>query len=149
NKRNVYFNKIKNDWTDSKFFSGKNRLIQFALGKTTKREKRKNLHKFGKTIKNECVLLMTNKSVEEVKKYFNFVRDAEYAKSGTISTKTVELKSGLLENMPFSMETRLKELKLPIKLDNRQIFLLGDVTVCSKGEMLTSNQCAVLVNFGR
>ena len=54
------FKKIKEDFKDSKFFLGKNKLAQFALGKTQDEEPMENVSLLGKYLTGECCLLFTN-----------------------------------------------------------------------------------------
>ena len=43
--RNVKFKQLREEWTGSKFFHGKNRVMQVALGRTTEEEQREGIHK--------------------------------------------------------------------------------------------------------
>jgi mRNA turnover protein 4 len=54
------FKKIREDFKESKFFLGKNKLAQFALGKTQEDEPMEHTSLLTKYITGECCLLFTN-----------------------------------------------------------------------------------------
>ena len=54
---------------DSRFFLGKNKVIQVALGKTPEDEHADNTHLLSKYMRGQVALMLTNKSKEELEKY--------------------------------------------------------------------------------
>lgn len=45
----------------------------------------------------------------------------------------------------FSMLEEFRKLKLPVDLDNGELIMTRDYTVCTKGQILTPEQCRILV----
>ena len=74
------FLKIKGDFPDSKFFVGKNKLMQFTLGRTPEEEMMPNLWLLGRNIKNEWWLLFTDD--ENVEDYFSNFSSKDFARAG-------------------------------------------------------------------
>jgi mRNA turnover protein 4 len=71
-----------------------------------------------------------------------------YARSGFRATQDFFLEEGILEDQPFSMETQLRKLGLPTKLDNGKVRLESDTMVCKKGAILNPSQAKLLELFG-
>lgn len=66
---NMRNNKLKNlraEWTDSRFFFGKNKVIALAFGQSPENEVIEGLHKLSAALKGQCGLLFTNRSKKEV-----------------------------------------------------------------------------------
>ena len=104
------FKKIKEEFKDSKFFLGKNKLAQFALGKTQEDEPMENVSLLSKHLSGECCLLFTNK--KGVEKYFEEFTSQDFANAGTISKVDIKLEKGFeaFEYLSYSIEPYLREL---------------------------------------
>lgn len=144
NMRNNKLKFIRNEWKDSRFFLGKNRVIAIALGRTKESESRENLHEVSKRLKGQCGILFTDKPKEEVMKYFEKHVESDYARSGNIATETVTLQPGPLEQFPFNMEPYLRQLGLPTSLQKGVVTLLKEHTVCKEGNILTPEEARLL-----
>ena len=75
-----------------RFYQGKNKLTQIALGRTEEEETLPGLHKVSEQLVGEVGLLFTDKKSEEVVKYFNSFNQATFARAGDVSTVTVKEK---------------------------------------------------------
>ena len=101
---------VREQWSHSKFFIGKNRVLAKALGNTEAEEYCDNLHLVSKCLKNECGLLVTNQSQDDVMEYFSNLSEPDFARTGGTATETVELKQGVLSDFSHSMEPQLRQL---------------------------------------
>jgi len=148
NMRNAKLKTVRDEWSHSKFFIGKNRVLAKALGNTEAEEYSDNLHLISKCLKNECGLLATNQSQDDVMEYFSNLSEPDFARTGGVATETVELKEGVLEQFSHSMEPQLRQLGMPTQLVKGKVTLLSDMTVCTKGDVLTSEQARILKLLG-
>lgn len=134
-----------------RFFFGRNKVIALALGRIPEEEYKDNLHKLSKKLTGLCTLMFTNRSVDEITTYtyifspifcnffkiftceiivlsFRFFKNykvPDFARSGNLATKDVDLDEGPLEYFPHSMEPFLRKLGLPVVLQkgtSRNIF---------------------------
>ena len=110
NMRNNKLKIVREAWSHSKFFIGKNRVLAKALGNSEEEEYSDKLHLISKCLKNECGLLMTNQSEEEVVDYFSRLSEPDFARTGGLATQTVELQQGVLNMFSHSMEPQLRKL---------------------------------------
>ena len=142
------FMKIRKDFITSKFFLGKNKVIQFALGRTPEDEFKDNLCALSKHIKEECCLLCTDD--EEAEEYFKNYSSKDFARAGAVASKTIVLQKGTeaFENYSFAMEPQLRQLGLPTKLVRQKITLLKDMTIAEEGKRLSSEECKILKHLG-
>jgi len=148
NLRSVFLTKVRQNFKrNSRIFFGKNRLMAMALGRNAEDEISKDLHFISEIIKGQCVLMFTNDSLKDVKRYFEEFHESDYARAGAIVTQTVGLQEGPLENIAGSLEPHLRKLGLPVKLDNGIVTLLSDYTICKEGETLNSDQAKLLNIF--
>ncbi|RUS83542.1 hypothetical protein EGW08_008721 [Elysia chlorotica] len=148
NMRNVQLKEIRQEWNHSRFFFGKNRVMQLALGRTEEDEYRENLHKLTRHLQGQTGLLFTNATEKEVLGYFSELYIPDYARSGTEAAQTVVLEEGALTEFSHSLEPQLRQLGLPTQLKKGVIHLLKEHTVCEKGQVLNPEQCRILKLFG-
>ncbi|KAK3741821.1 hypothetical protein RRG08_018521 [Elysia crispata] len=148
NMRNVQLKEIRQEWNHSRFFFGKNRVMQLALGRTDEEEYRENLHKLTRHLQGQTGLLFTNATEKEVLGYFSELYVPDYARSGTVAAQTVVLEEGALPEFSHSLEPQLRQLGLPTQLKKGVIHLLREHTVCEKGQVLNPEQCRILKLFG-
>jgi len=144
NMRNNKLKFIRNEWKDSRFFLGKNRVIAIALGRSKLDECRENVHEISKRLKGQCGILFTDKAKDEVLEYFNKYVESDYARAGNIATETVILQPGPLEQFPFNMEPALRKLGLPTSLQRGVVTLLKETTVCKAGAALKPEEARLL-----
>jgi len=64
--KNFTAKEVRQQWSDSRFFFGKNKVMAFGLGPTKETEYKDNLHKISQRLRGECGLLFTNRSRSEV-----------------------------------------------------------------------------------
>ena len=106
------FKKIKQDFKDSVFFLGKNKLAAFALGKSQDDEPLENSSLLSKYLTGQCCLLFTNKKEKLVEDYFSKYSSKDFANAGTIAPTDIVLKKGFeaFEHMSYAIEPHLREL---------------------------------------
>ena len=150
NMRTGPFKKIQNSMRDSKFFIGKNKVVQVALGRSPEEETADNSHQLSKYMRGQVCLLFTNKTEKEVQTFIDEHHEPDFAKSGTKATFTVFLEKGTeaLEAYGHGMEPYLRQLGLPTKLNMQKIELLADTFVCRQGDELSVEQCKILKLLG-
>ncbi|XP_050548951.1 mRNA turnover protein 4 homolog [Daktulosphaira vitifoliae] len=149
NMRNGKLKDVRNEWKDSRFFFGKNKVMAYALGKTAQEEIHNNLHKLAQKIEGQCGLLFTNRPVHDVVKWFENYSEPEYPRAGTRATYSVILNEGPLpDSFIHSMEPSLRELGLPTSLQRGVIQVLKEHTICKEGALITPEQSRLLKLFG-
>ena len=148
NARSTQLKDLRQTLPDTRFFMGKNRIMNLALGQDEESEARDGLHLVSKHITRGAGLLLTNHDAEEIINTLQAFEAPNFARSGFAATSQFELPEGILEDQPFSMETQLRKLGLPTKLDNGKVYLEQDTVVCKKGQILTPEQCKILELFG-
>jgi len=149
NMRNGKLKDVRNDWKDSRFFFGKNKVMSYALGKSAQDEIQNNLHKLALKIEGQCGLLFTNRSVDKVEEWFNNYSEPEFPRAGTRAAYTVTLNEGPLpDTFIHSMEPSLRQLGLPTSLQRGIIQVIKSHTICKEGAILTPEQSRLLKLFG-
>jgi len=146
--RNAKLKTVRDEWSHSKFFIGKNRVLAKALGNSEAEEYSDNLHLVSRCLKNECGILATNQSQDDVIEYFTHLSEPDFARTGGVATETVELKQGVLDMFPHNMEPQLRKMGMPVALEKGKVMCLVDFTVCNKGDVLTSEQARILKLLG-
>jgi len=145
NMRNSKLKDVRQHFkADSRFFFGKSKVMSLALGRIKEEEYQENLHRVSKKLSGQCGLLFTNRSIEEVRGYFNQFSLPDFARAGNDATQTVALSTGPLEQFPFSMEPQLRKLGMPVELQKGVVTLTKDYTVCKKGDKLSPEQAKIL-----
>ena len=121
--------------SDSKFFLGKNKVVQVALGKGAEDEVVDNSHLLSKFMRGQVCLLFTKKSKKELQETLSNYQVDDFATAGTKATYTVHLEKGTdaLSGFSHSMEGYFKQMGLPVKLNFGKIELLSEVYVCREG----------------
>ena len=74
------------------------------------------LYLFPQHLHGSVGLLFTNKSKEEVEKWFKTFTDSDFARSGFTAEESISLDAGPLEQFPHNMEAQLRQLGLPTRL---------------------------------
>jgi len=144
NMRNNKLKEVRSAWKHSRFFFGKNKVISHALGKTPANEMGTNLHKLTGHLVQEVGVLFTNKSVEDVRDWFDKYVEHAFARAGNVATSTVKLAEGPLKQFSHAIEPHLRQLGLPVKLEKGVVTMLQDHNVCKEGEVITPEQAKVL-----
>ncbi|XP_017478789.1 PREDICTED: mRNA turnover protein 4 homolog [Rhagoletis zephyria] len=145
NMRNNLLKDLRQEWkANSRFFFGKNRIMQIGLGRNKAEEVEVDLHKLSKRLTGQVGLLFTEKPKKEVLDWAEKYWAVEYARSGFKATETVVLSAGPLEEFTHSIEPHLRSLGMPTKLQKGVVTLYSDYTVCEEGKVLTPEQARIL-----
>ncbi|XP_055379571.1 mRNA turnover protein 4 homolog [Condylostylus longicornis] len=145
NMRNSLLKDLRQEWKkNSRFFFGKNRIMQIGLGRTKSEEIEPGLHKLSRRLIGQCGLLFTQRDKSEVIDWAKNYWSIEYARSGFIATETIVLPEGPLAEFSHSIEPHLRSLGMPTKLDKGIVHLYSKFTVCEKGKSLTPEQARIL-----
>lgn len=148
NMRTNAFKDLRVQLNDCRFFLGKNRVMQVALGRNQEEEYRDNLCKLGEMLGGNCALFFTNRPKEEVIPFFQEYKSLDYARAGFKATETFVIPQG---EMPFahSMLEEFKKLRLPVEIKSGKIHMRENYTVCKEGKVLTPEQCRILKLYAK
>ncbi|XP_058466392.1 mRNA turnover protein 4 homolog [Malaya genurostris] len=154
NMRNTKLKDIRTAWKNSRFFFGKNRVMQLGLNFVSDDGEDdpklgKDLEQLREQMVGQCGLLFTSETKETVLDWFDSYSADEFARSGFQATKTVRLKEGPLEEFSHAIEPHLRSLGMPTKLERGIVTLYKDFTVCEKGKLLTPEQARILKLLGK
>jgi len=146
NLRSQYMKEIRSTWGTSRFFMGKNRVMQKSLGDSQTSECKKGSHKLSKRLVGHRGLLFTNTSHDDVTKFFSEYSVEDYARAGTPAPDDVVLPPGPIDAVP-SMEIQYRKLGLPTELKNGVVSLREEHYLCRKGELINVEQAKLLKLF--
>lgn len=109
NIRSGPFKVVANQWrADSRFYLGKNKVMQVALGKKPEDEPADNTHLLSKYLRGQVCLLLSNQGKESIEKRFKEIEASheDFATAGTKAAYTVFLKKGVeqLDGYAHSLE---------------------------------------------
>lgn len=148
NMRNSKLKEVRTEWKDSRFFFGKNRVMQVGLKNFVSNddaETVKTLNELTDRLTGQCGLLFTNRGRDDVIDWFESYGELEYARSGFRATETVQLPEGPLPEFSHAMEPHLRTvLGMPTKLEKGIVTLYKEFLVCKEGQILTPEQAKVL-----
>lgn len=148
NMRNTKLKDVRQEWKDSRFYFGKNKVMSVALGRFIDEDHRENLHKVSERLRGQCGLFFTNAPKEKVLEWFSEYSDADYARAGFQATHRVFLDQGPLPQFQHSLEPYLRRLGLPTSLQKGVVTLVKDHEVCKEGEVLKPEQASILKLLG-
>uniref|UniRef100_A0A023FER8 Ribosome assembly factor mrt4 n=1 Tax=Amblyomma cajennense TaxID=34607 RepID=A0A023FER8_AMBCJ len=148
NMRNTKLKDVRQEWKDSRFYFGKNKVMAVALGRFIDEDHRENLHKVSERLRGQCGLFFTNAPKEKVLQWFDEYQDADFARAGFRATQRVLLDQGPLPQFQHSLEPHLRHLGLPTSLQKGVVTLLKDHEVCKEGEVLKPEQASILKLLG-
>ena len=149
NMRDTKFKEIRMDWKESRIFLGKNKIAQVALGRNVEEEYKENLHLLSSRIDGNVGLLFTNRSVQEVKKYFDGYVSPEFANAGAIPIENIVIPTGIFGNFPVSNLEQFRKLGLVIEADNGQLNLKESFVAATKNVPLRPEQAKVLFHMNK
>lgn len=144
NMRNNKLKDLRGEWKDSRFFFGKNKIIALALGTVPENEAADGSHKLSKALKGQCGLLFTNRSTKEVLNWMEEYEEADFARSGYVTSQSIVLPEGPMPDFPHSIEPHLRQLGMPTALQKGVVTLIKEYVVCKKGQTLTPEQARIL-----
>ncbi|KAF7846122.1 hypothetical protein BT93_L5219 [Corymbia citriodora subsp. variegata] len=174
NVRNTFIKQVRVDFSDSRIFMGKTKVMAVALGKTAETEHVPGIHQLTPYLAGEVGLLLTNRTEEEVVQFFEGYSELDYARSGAVASQGFTIPHGELhtaygvggeeEPLPMAIEPTLRKLGVPTKINKGKVFLEDkpegipvlemDVDgeegymVCKEGQTLDSKQTSILKIFG-
>ncbi|XP_064392229.1 mRNA turnover protein 4 homolog [Halichondria panicea] len=144
NMRNAKLKDLRTHWKDSRFFFGKNRVMQLALGRSDSDEYRTGLRFVSEELKGSVGLFFSNGDKTSVVEWFQDFQEKDHARSGFVATEEVVCQQGPLSQFTHTMEPQLRKLGLPTALTKGAVTLLEDHTVCKDGDELTPEQVRIL-----
>lgn len=148
NSRTSHLKDVRCQWNTSRFFFGKNKVMQIALGRDPSDEVANNMHLCSERIYGNCGLFFTDAPKKDVIEFFKKFKVKDFARTGQTATERVFLKKGPLENFAHTLLTHLRNLGLPVMLQNGVIMLEKDVEVCEPGTVLTPEQASIVKLLG-
>ncbi|KNC81327.1 mRNA turnover protein 4 [Sphaeroforma arctica JP610] len=147
NMRNAKLKDVRNEWSHSRFYFGRNKIMAKAIGDTVETEVAENIHKVSKQIVGDVGLLFTNKTLEEVTEWFDQYSQSDYARAGCVADREFVIKAGDLSQFPHNMEPQLRSLGLKTSMKKGVVTLDEDYVVCKFGQTLSPEQCRLLKLF--
>ncbi|PFH33179.1 mRNA turnover 4 (MRT4) family protein [Besnoitia besnoiti] len=150
NQRNSLLKLVRDLIKPGKVFYGKNKVIQRALGTSATTECLPNIYKLSKHLTGHRALLVCKHPMDKLRPQLQKLQAKDFARAGFVATEDLQLKEGsdALAHFPHSLEQRFRSLGIPTLLKNGKIILLGDYTVCKKGQPLTPEQAQILKHLG-
>ncbi|KAJ5894260.1 hypothetical protein N7495_005951 [Penicillium taxi] len=165
NMRNTYLKDVRTEFTDSRLFFGKTKVMAKALGSTPETEAAPNLHRLTPYLTGAVGLLFTSRPAENVINYFETFRPQDFARAGTEATRSFSIPNGLVysrageiptdndEPISHTIEPALRKLGVPTRLIKGKVMLeltegQEGYQVCREGETLDSRQTTLMKMFG-
>ncbi|KAF2354799.1 Ribosomal protein L10P [Trinorchestia longiramus] len=153
NPRTDLIQDLRKKYRKSKFFMGKNRVLQIALGRSVEEEIDENLHLVSEQLIGQRGILFTNEKVDDLIEFFSSHRVAVHSRPSNLAPFSLTLQPGILEGFTHNQEPFLRKLGLVTRLKVQNAGtgipeLLVPYTVCKKGKRLTANQATLLRLLG-
>lgn len=169
NMRNVFIKQVRVDFSDSRIFMGKTKVMAVALGHNEETECVPGVSALTDHIKGDVGMLFTNRDPTEVEQYFETFINLDFSRSGAVAPQEVRIPPGELYTMygvaggeedplPLSIEPQLRKLGVPTRILKGKVVLeeTPDSTmddeegyqVCKEGDVLDSRQTSILKIFG-
>ena len=145
--RSSKFKDVRGLFPDSRFFLGKNRVMQVALGASEADEYRPKLSMLAADLSGNVGLLFTSRPLAEVEKFFAEYSSPDFARAGNVATADVSIPAGPLD-VPHTMCDELRKLGVDVALVKGTVVVAREHTVCSEGDTLSPEQCRLLKHFG-
>ncbi|CAG8515964.1 7225_t:CDS:2 [Paraglomus brasilianum] len=147
--RNGPIKRVRAEWSSSRIFWGKNKVMAIALGTTPESEYQYNLRLISQCLTGEVGLLFTDMPVDKVLSDAKMFTESVYARTGFIATETIVIPEGPVilgdAPIPHSMEPQLRKLGMPTILKDGVVILPVDYAICQKGNELSANQAHLLL----
>ena len=146
NMRSSKFKDFRIAFRDSRFFLGKNKVMQKALGVRKEDEYRRNLRLISKRLTGQVGLLATNRGESEVREFFDNFRAFDYAKAGATVDKTItiDVEDNVVQYFPVTMYELFKKLGLNLCIQGGQLKLLESFVVAQPGVPVTPEQAKLM-----
>jgi len=138
NMRSSKFKDVRIAFRDSSIFMGKNKLLQLAMGKTESDEYADNLRVVSKLCSGSVGLLMTSRDEKEVLNYFKSFTSDDFARAGSVASRTVKIQNVEVSNHPVSMIEQFRKLGLPVEVQNGKVRKAGRSVAVSQRQQQTA-----------
>ncbi|KAF2489629.1 mRNA turnover protein-like protein 4 [Lophium mytilinum] len=160
NMRNTYLKEVRSEFADSRLFFGKTKVMAKALGLTDSDEHLPNLHALTPYLAGNVGLLFTSRDPSTILSHFAAYTQTDYARAGIPATQTFTVPAGTVYSrggelaveddvpLPHSLEVTVRKWGMPTRLVSGKVVLEDEYTVCTEGQVLNSNQTALLKMFG-
>ena len=139
---------IRRHFRSSTLCMAKHSILGHALGMNEETSARPGIWQLNQYLSEITALFMTNEPHEAVTEFFAGLTGMEFATTGFTATEDFVVRAGPLPQFSFNMDSYLRELGLPVQLDNGVIMNVRDYEVCKAGEPLTKNSAKLLKQFG-
>ncbi|CAG9806569.1 unnamed protein product [Chironomus riparius] len=143
NMRNSTLKYIRNEWKGSKFFFGKIAVMKLGLKNADVSDE------LIERLEGQRGLLFTKEDKVTVCDWFKEYSTEEFARGGFKAQETVVLPEGPLPDFSHAIEPHLRKLGMPTSLQKGIVTLIGEYTVCKKGQTLTPEQAKILKLLSR
>ncbi|KAK0732778.1 ribosomal protein L10-domain-containing protein [Apiosordaria backusii] len=169
NMRNNYLKDVRRELSDSRLFFGKTKLTLRALGSTPEEAQADGIHLLAPYLTGSVGLIFTNRTPEEIQSYFDNLTQVDFARAGTVATRTFTIPPGLVYStggevpaehdvpVAHTLEPELRRLGVPCRMVKGKVCLGSDeqgtgfqeegYTICKEGEVLDSRQTRLLKLF--
>ncbi|KAI5294878.1 mRNA turnover and ribosome assembly protein [Ascosphaera acerosa] len=162
NMRNTYLKDVRQEFSDSRLFFGKTKVMALALGATPETACAPNLEKLNSFMTGAVGLLFTNRDPQAVLSHLATFRPLDFARAGDVATRDFTIPNGVVyaqagevapeHDQPLShtIEPQLRKLGVPTRLVKGKVTLEmdGGYPVCKAGKTLDSRQTTLLKMFG-
>ncbi|KAI9375252.1 ribosomal protein L10-domain-containing protein [Aspergillus egyptiacus] len=165
NMRNTYLKDVRTEFSDSRLFFGKTKVMAVSLGHSPETEAAENLHLLSPYLTGAVGLLFTSRDPASVIEYLESFRPLDFARAGTTATRSFSIPAGLVysrageipasqdEPVSHTIEPELRKLGVPTRLVKGKVMLeltegQEGYPVCKEGEVLDSRQTTILKMFG-
>ncbi|EGE04352.1 mRNA turnover protein 4 [Trichophyton equinum CBS 127.97] len=163
NMRNTYLKDVRTEFSDSRLFFGKTKVMAIALGTTPETAYAPNLNRLSPYLTGAVGLLFTSRDPQSVLDFFESFHPIDFARAGNITPRSFTIPSGVVysrageipaeddEPLSHTIEPTLRKLNVPTRLVKGKVMLEmeGDgYRVCKAGEELDSRQSTLLKMFG-
>lgn len=147
--KSEHLTEIRRRFKSSYLCLSKKKIMGFALGTTAENSTRPNIYLLNQYLTGNTAMFMTNESHQDVVSFMESLTCPEYATTGFIATETFVVPAGPLPQFQFDMDSHLRELGLPVQLDNGTINNIRDYEVCHIGNPITKHAATLLKHFER
>jgi len=152
NVRSTFMRQVRQHFQGKgRFFFGKNKLMQLALGREPETEYKAGLSVMASTLVGTCGLFFTDLPLDGVLEYFRSFTMDDFPRSGFVATHSVSLPGGELPCPPFeaSMDSYCRNtLIMPTEVRSGKLCLVHEIDVCRKGQRLTPEAARILRLLG-
>ncbi|KAF2667071.1 mRNA turnover protein-like protein 4 [Microthyrium microscopicum] len=160
NMRNNYLKEVRTEFSDSRIFFGKTKVMAKSLGSDPETEYLPGLATLTPHMRGDIGLLFTARPPADVLAYFSTYAQTDFARAGVAATHTFTVPAGIVYSrggevpsdqdvpVPHSVETTLRKWGMPTKMDKGKVVLDNEYVVCKEGQVLDSHQTSLLKMFG-